>query len=1029
MSRIIRIPALILAVIAVSLSSVGAQSIWEWQNPLPQGNELTAISFPDLNTGTAVGFAGTVLRTTDGGITWANQSSGTPLKLNAVHFADTNTGTAVGNSGTIIRTTDGGSTWISQASGVSITLRGVFFIDANTGFVVGSSSTILRTTDGGATWISQTSPVTAALFAVYFIDSDNGIIVGQNGTILRTTDGGVNWTSQASGTTVILRAISFTDANTGIVVGPTGTILKTTDGGVTWNTLISGTTATLTGVSFTDTSTATAVGSSGTILRTSDGGTTWVGQTSNTTNQLNAVRFFDANTGITVGGTGVTLRTTDGGTTWTNQQTLITSNNLRGVFFTDTNNGTAVGLSGTILRTTDGGTTWTSQTSPLPSASLYDVLFTDVNTGIIVGSGGTVLRTSNAGATWVDNSLAISSHLEAVAFIGPDTGYAVGSGGTIIKTVDGGANWVSQSSGTSNWLYDVSFSDVNTGTVVGDAETILRTTDGGNTWVTQNSGVFPSYEAVSFTDANTGTLVGALGVIRRTTDGGLTWDFQVSGTSNAFRDVHFFDTNNGIAVGLGGLYLTTDDGGTTWTSQAGITANNIWSISFITNNTGTVVGDGGAILKSIGLAPPPPALSLPSNGATDVSINPIFKWRPSIWATTYRLQVSSDSSFTMPIMDQSGIFDTLYSASGLDHNTTYHWRVNAANAEGTSDWSTVWSFTTIGPFSPSLISVNDVPNDQGGWVTLKWNASSLDTNVTTMPYYSIWRAIPPEMQIPEGYRQRTENSQEVAHRTKELRGESYTWEWIANQPAHRLPEYAFTAPTLYDSMATTTGMHYFFVSAHTSDPNVFYDSNVDSGYSVDNLAPHIPDSLSATVIGNAIALDWSKPIDSDFRNFAVYRDTIGGFEPTTPYALVVENAFVDSNIVSGQEFFYKISALDFAGNESGYSSEVSSMVTSITNDDSRIPKKFGLNQNYPNPFNPTTTIRYQVPRSSDVKIDIYNLLGQKVRTLLNDRREPGFYEAVWDGRNDSGVQVGSGVYIYRMTAGDYTKVRKMILVR
>jgi choice-of-anchor B domain-containing protein len=90
---------------------------------------------------------------------------------------------------------------------------------------------------------------------------------------------------------------------------------------------------------------------------------------------------------------------------------------------------------------------------------------------------------------------------------------------------------------------------------------------------------------------------------------------------------------------------------------------------------------------------------------------------------------------------------------------------------------------------------------------------------------------------------------------------------------------------------------------------------------------------------------------------------------------------------------------------------------------------YSLGENYPNPFNPSTTIAYQVPGSSDVRIDIYNMLGQKIRTLLNDRKGPGTHEAIWDGRNDGGAQVGSGVYLYRMVAGDFVQVRKMILMK
>ena len=87
------------------------QTGWYWQNPLPQGNHLSGVSFTDANTGTAVGGNGAILRTTDGGITWVSQTSGTTENLNGVSFTDANTGTVVGSGGAILRTTDGGDTW------------------------------------------------------------------------------------------------------------------------------------------------------------------------------------------------------------------------------------------------------------------------------------------------------------------------------------------------------------------------------------------------------------------------------------------------------------------------------------------------------------------------------------------------------------------------------------------------------------------------------------------------------------------------------------------------------------------------------------------------------------------------------------------------------------------------------------------------------------------------------------------------------------------------------------------------------
>ena len=94
-----------------------------------------------------------------------------------------------------------------------------------------------------------------------------------------------------------------------------------------------------------------------------------------------------------------------------------------------------------------------------------------------------------------------------------------------------------------------------------------------------------------------------------------------------------------------------------------------------------------------------------------------------------------------------------------------------------------------------------------------------------------------------------------------------------------------------------------------------------------------------------------------------------------------------------------------------------------------LPSSYGISSNYPNPFNPTTTIRYQLPQQSDVKLYIYNVLGQKVKTLVEGSIEAGYHSVVWDGRNDMGIQLASGIYIYRFSADDYFKVQKMILIK
>jgi hypothetical protein len=97
-----------------------------------------------------------------------------------------------------------------------------------------------------------------------------------------------------------------------------------------------------------------------------------------------------------------------------------------------------------------------------------------------------------------------------------------------------------------------------------------------------------------------------------------------------------------------------------------------------------------------------------------------------------------------------------------------------------------------------------------------------------------------------------------------------------------------------------------------------------------------------------------------------------------------------------------------------------------------IPYSFSLEQNYPNPFNPSTTIRYMLPSQpgrSRATLTIYNQLGEVVRTLVNQQQGPGVHQVVWDGRNDSGELVSSGVYFYQLRYGQYQETKKMIYLR
>ncbi|MDI6778973.1 MAG: S8 family serine peptidase [Bacteroidota bacterium] len=176
----------------------------------------------------------------------------------------------------------------------------------------------------------------------------------------------------------------------------------------------------------------------------------------------------------------------------------------------------------------------------------------------------------------------------------------------------------------------------------------------------------------------------------------------ISGTSMASPHVA------GVAV----LYLQENPSATPASVANAIVTN-------ATSGVITSVPSGTSNLLLYSLFPPTtipvaPILSSPANGATGVSTSPTLTWNASSGATSYRLQVSTSSAFTTTLVDQSGITSTSYSLTGLSSGTIYYWRVNATNSTGTSNWSSVWSFTTATP----VITIGEaVDNTSLTWTT------------------------------------------------------------------------------------------------------------------------------------------------------------------------------------------------------------------------------------------------------------------------------------------------------------------------
>jgi len=236
-----------------------------------------------------------------------------------------------------------------------------------------------------------------------------------------------------------------------------------------------------------------------------------------------------------------------------------------------------------------------------------------------------------------------------------------------------------------------------------------------------------------------------------------------------------------------------------------------------------------------------------------------------------------------------------------------------------------WSAIDIIP-PPQIVSIKDVPDDQGAKVSVRWKRSAIDTSPdTSITHYSIWRSIPPLSGTgPESLPLVTAadvgpDFAGPGYRVTVSGSNTYYWEWIGNIPAHYFEGYSFTAPTLMDSTSRNPGWHYFLVSAHTEHPFAFRDSKPDSGYSVDNLAPDPPSRVSGRCIpGVGLLLIWDPNSEQDLSHYAIYKGLDSAFVPDEARLIgtVTDTSFVDRSFNPSVVAYYKLTALDIHENQS-----------------------------------------------------------------------------------------------------------------
>lgn len=720
-----------LASAAISVGNGG----WILQEPkLPT---MAAVCFVDQNSGWMVGAYGTILHSTNGGQTWAQQRSNTVSDLAAVAFGTSSCGWAAGAGGSVVHTTNGGSSWIPAATGTSADALAIAAKGETTAWIVRSGNALVHTSDGGTTWDTQAIATAASLKAIACADASDAWIVGTSGLIAHTTDGGQSWAIENSGTTEDLCGVSFSDAQSGRVLSTQGTVLVTSDGGATWSVTrqTSSTSVDLSAAYFASTLQGWAVGydpvlQSGRVLHTADGGHTWAMQydAASQYSKLVALDFVPGALQAWAVGDGIIVHTGDG-TSWAEQDSGVAAD-LRSVSAVSPAVAWAAG-GNQILRTIDGGLTWSPTSLPAGlSENLTAVSAVSADSAWLVGDQGSVFHSSDGGLSWNPETVPTVSPdhvtpvpLSAVHFTDALHGFVGGEYDCIYATTDGGQNWATAYDDLqAGSIVNFAFADASNGWA-GD----LHTTDGGQSWSAPSAVPQMEINGVTALDSHTAWLVGDempwVGsdqmTFDETTDGGATWDARLVDGPTAFSWLAFADGSHGWAGTTQNRVFATTDGGTAWLAEPSapdIGNDAVASESFPTASFGWAVSntgrwsdttDGGASWQSTYVPEQPFAI----NGFSGLKFtsaklgwaaggNQLFKTTDGGWTwTTVGYPGSGQSSFdSIAFRGRNGYIASAAYGFGLrTTNAGRTWQlaappgVNGSDAVAFADANHLWA--------------------------------------------------------------------------------------------------------------------------------------------------------------------------------------------------------------------------------------------------------------------------------------------------------------------------------------------------
>jgi len=671
---------------------------------------------------------------------------------------------------------------------------------------------------------------------------------------------------------------------------------------------------------------------------------------------------------------------------------LPTGDNCYSLSFPDSSNGWLIaGGSGIIIHTSDGGATWDYQDSGIRDY-FRTVFFVDKDHGWLggVNTYGLIKQTTNGGRSWSTSPVPYSGAFHYVQFLDQQHGFAGEERNRICRTTDGGLSWTDSRVNTGV-IGGMCFISSSYGFAV--ANGLFRTTDSGLTWQSVSTFGVTDLGDLFFADSLDGWFASNISGISRTTDGGVTWQSLTSRLS--FQSLSFPEPGYGWAFGAAGIYASTDRGNT-WTLQS--TLPQIAKGKMLSRTLGYACGGFGFIYRT-----------------TDGGKN---------WLEISHHVTTGD----LHSVHMSGP-DRVWAAGG----DNVIGGVIVASTDGGQSWKTQY-----GPGGARFYSMAFADTGTSAWVCGFGGAA-----VHTTDGGQTW----------------TSYTMPVTSTLRKVFFRDLLHGWIAGDGVIlRSTDGGASWPVYHDSAGYEYRGLYFVddeigwavggdqnsetgIVLKTTDGGISWTNQFAGQVSVLQAVTFL-DPLTGWAIGGISSLytsdggvtwtPYALPVNQEFTSIqfvdqqngwmagyggSVYFTSNGGFTwnalntPTTGW---LEDIAIDRN---------------GAGYVVGDVGVVLKVTGGIINGIKRVstpesPSSFMLSQNFPNPFNPSTTIRYAVAHRSHVTLSVFNTLGQHIATLVNETQDAGYHDVHFDA---SGL--ASGVYFYRLSAGEIAQSRELLLLK